>query len=71
MSSDNDQNFEEKAVRDLPLIISFSNELVSLSEAMPQPVKTEENDHLAFMALFSLGHQLHLFQSLLMLSQIA
>lgn len=69
MPNVNDQNIEDKAVRDLPLIMTFSNDLVSLSEAMPQPIKFEENDYLAAMALLSLGHQLHLFQSLLILTE--
>lgn len=63
MPNDDVQKIEEKATRDLPLIIDFSNELVLLSTAMPQPIGIKENDYIADMAVFSLGHQLHLFQS--------
>ena len=69
MPDDIDIAIAEKAVRDLPLIRTFSKELVTLSEAMPQPIKFEENDHLATMALLSLGHQLSFFQSLLILTE--
>ena len=62
-------DIDEKAVRVLPVVKTFSEELVSLAaDTMAEPVYFEESDHLAFMGLLSLGHQLHLFQPLLTLA---